>query len=63
MKDHTFSHRMREMLVQIYIDHEEKVTRNLKRNLSQREMLLEQVGSDTGLLNSFKNMRAVLTLT
>ncbi|QPJ63428.1 MAG: glycosyltransferase [Candidatus Nitronauta litoralis] len=62
LKDHTFSHRMREMLVQIYIDHEEKVTRNLKRNLSQREMLLEQVGSDTGLFKFLQKYESSVDL-
>lgn len=48
LEEHTFSRRMKEMLVQIYIDHEDKVTRNLKRYLSQWEELLDQAekGSD-----------------
>ncbi len=49
LKEHTFSHRMKELLIQIYIDHEEKVTRNLNRNQSQWECLLDEAGRDTPL--------------
>ncbi len=58
ISDHTFSNRLQEMLVQIYIDHEDKVTRNLKRAVSQWELLTEQAGENTGLrkfLDKYEN--------
>ncbi len=59
LKDHTFKQRMQEMLIQIFIDHEDKLSEKLKNHQSDWDRLWEECGEDSSLREILKRYEDV----
>ena len=61
-QDHTFVQRMQEMLIQIFIDHDDKVNEKLKGHQSDWERLWDECGEDSSLCEILKRYENVSEL-